>query len=143
MVLLFCKLFSSRTAILLWLLFSFAGQLLNDPRRVFAAAASSPSGATTSADGQEPHLRPPSPPTSQSNEESPPSTSPSRKQKNDLLKSNFEKLKHDAESLAVLAKSLQEELDKSNENILSLDVVDKAEKIEKLARKIKDSARGL
>jgi len=66
----------------------------------------------------------------------------SEKQKRDLMKSNFEKMKHDARDLADLAKALQDELDKSNQNILSLDVVDKAEKIEKLARKIKGTARG-
>jgi hypothetical protein len=65
-----------------------------------------------------------------------------RKQKRDLLKQNFEKMKRDAEELAALTKALQEELDKSNENLLSLQVVDKAEKIEKLAKRIKSTARG-
>ena len=64
------------------------------------------------------------------------------KQKRDLLKSNFEKMKRDAKELADLAKALQEQLDKSNENVLSLDIVAKADKIEKLARKIKGTARG-
>ncbi len=66
----------------------------------------------------------------------------SKKQKQDLLKSNFEKLKHDADELSTLAKSLQQDLDKSNENVLSLKVLDRAEKIEKLARKIKSEAKG-
>lgn len=65
-----------------------------------------------------------------------------RKQKRDFLKQNFEKMKRDAEELAALAKALQEELDRSNENLLSLQVVDKAEKIEKLAKRIKSTARG-
>jgi len=64
------------------------------------------------------------------------------KQKQELLKSKFEKLKKDASDLAALAKSLQEEIDASNEHVLSLKVVDKAEKIEKLARKIKSAAKG-
>ena len=64
------------------------------------------------------------------------------KQKQDLLKSNFEKVKRDADDLVVLAKSLQEDLSKSNENVLSLKVVEKAEKIEKLARRIKTTAKG-
>ena len=38
--------------------------------------------------------------------------------------------------------SLQKDLDGSNQNVLSLKVLDKAEKIEKLAKKIKNSARG-
>jgi len=51
-------------------------------------------------------------------------------------------MKRDAGELADLAKALQEELNKSNENILSLDIVDKADKIEKLAKRIKGTARG-
>jgi len=66
----------------------------------------------------------------------------SQKQKKDLLKDNFEKMKRDADELADLAKSLQEDLNKSNENVFSLGVVDKADKIEKLAKKIKGTARG-
>jgi hypothetical protein len=66
----------------------------------------------------------------------------SGKQKRDLMKANFEKMKHDAEELATLAKALHDELDKSNVYVLSLDVVGKAEKIERLARKIKTTARG-
>jgi hypothetical protein len=64
------------------------------------------------------------------------------KQKQDLLKSNFEKLKRDAGDLAALVKSLQEEIDHSNENVLSLKVLEKAERIEKLAKKIKSAAKG-
>lgn len=66
----------------------------------------------------------------------------SRKQKKDLLKYNFEKMKRDADDLAALAKSLQKDLEKSSENVLSLQVVEKAEKIEKLAKRIKGAARG-
>jgi hypothetical protein len=73
-----------------------------------------------------------------------PETTPrlSPKQKREIAKSRFEKMKQDADDLAALAKSLQEELDKSNENVFSLHVVEKAEKIEKLARKIKGEAKG-
>jgi hypothetical protein len=66
----------------------------------------------------------------------------SRKQKRDLLKSNFEKMKQDVDELVDLAVSLQNDLDKTNENILSLDVLEKAKKIEKLAKKIKNAAKG-
>src|SRR5690349_1939954 len=69
-----------------------------------------------------------------------PSLSP--RQKLDLLRSNFERMKKDTDVLLDLAKSLQKDLDGSNQNVLSLKVVDKAEKIEKLAKKIKNSARG-
>jgi hypothetical protein len=73
-----------------------------------------------------------------------PSTPPEvlKKQKHELLKWNFEKLKRDADELEALAKSLQEDLGKSNQNVLSLKVVNKAGKIEKLARKIKEAAKG-
>jgi len=137
MALLFCKLSFRRTAILLWLLVIFAGPLLDNPPLVSAPAVSPLSMATSAANGgqADPQLR-----SAQSNEESP---SPlSQKQKKDLLKSNFEQMKRDASELADLATALKEELNKSNENVLSLDIVDKADKIEKLARRIKGTARG-
>jgi hypothetical protein len=77
-----------------------------------------------------------------STHEEEPAAQITRKQKRNLLKQNFEKMKRDAEELATLAKALQEDLDKSNENLLSWQVVNKAEKIEKLAKRIKSTARG-
>ena len=71
-----------------------------------------------------------------------PSIPLSDKQKRELLKANFDTMKRDAKELADLAKNLQDQLDKSNENVLSLGIVEKADKIEKLARKIKSTARG-
>jgi hypothetical protein len=137
MALLFFKFSFWRTAILLGLLLSFTGLWLDDPPLLYASAASSPSRPTSDAPGPQadPNLR-----QAQTNPES--SLPLSQKQKNDLLKSNFEKMKRDAGELADLAKALQEELNKSNENILSLDIVDKADKIEKLAKRIKGTARG-
>ena len=64
------------------------------------------------------------------------------KQKQELLKSKFEKMKHDADDLAALAKSLQQDVGKSSQNVLSLKVLDQADKIEKLARRIKSEAKG-
>jgi len=94
-----------------------------------------------------PHLNPPASAASQ--EPAPPVPEGAnfppemvKKQKKELLKQNFEKMKSDADELVELSKSLQTDLDKSNENVLSLKVVDRAEKIEKLARKIKELARG-
>jgi hypothetical protein len=66
----------------------------------------------------------------------------SQKRKKALLDYNFKKLKQHAQDLADLAKSLQAEVDKSNENVLSLTIVKKAEQAEKLARKIKNEAKG-
>lgn len=62
------------------------------------------------------------------------------KQQRAILKSNFEKMKQDADELADLAKSLQQDLHQSNQNVLSLKVLGKADKIEKLAKKIKSLA---
>ena len=128
-----------RTAILLWFFGSLAAQMLDTPRSVAATVATWSDQATPRAvnakasqgavPGDQPIGEPPQIPLT-------------GKQKRDLLKSNFEKMKHDAKELADLSKALQDELDKSNENVLSLDVVDKADKIEKLARKIKGTARG-
>jgi hypothetical protein len=66
----------------------------------------------------------------------------SQKRKKALLDYNFKKLKEHAQDLAELAKSLQAEVDKSNENVLSLEIVKKAEEAEKLARKIKNEVKG-
>lgn len=65
-----------------------------------------------------------------------------QKQKDALLKYNFSKLKKHADELAELAHSLQKKIDQSNQNVLSLDVVRDAEEIEKLAKKIKNEAKG-
>jgi hypothetical protein len=74
--------------------------------------------------------------------ENEPTRALSPKQKRDLLKSNFEKMKRDADELAGLAQSLQDDVNKSSEHVLSLQIMEKAEKIEKLARRIKITARG-
>ena len=151
---LFCKLSFCRTAILLWLVVSFAGQMPGAPRGISAIAAQSPPQTTTASAPQAPAPSPHQATTpsggagvsravqrAQTNQE--PLQPPlSGNQKRNLLKANFEKMKHDAGELTDLAKALQQELDKSNENILSLDVVEKASKIEKLAKRIKESARG-
>lgn len=51
-------------------------------------------------------------------------------------------LKRDTEHLLKLATELQEYVDKSNENVLSLSVVKKAEEIEKLAHSVKEKMKG-
>lgn len=51
-------------------------------------------------------------------------------------------LKRDTEKLLKLATELKENVDKTNENMLSLDVVKKAEEIEKLAHSVKDKMKG-
>ena len=76
------------------------------------------------------------------NDAAPPQDKITHKQRQDILKSKFEKMKADAQELASLVDSLQDELHKSNENILSVRIVEKAEKIEKLAKHIKNAAKG-
>jgi hypothetical protein len=55
-------------------------------------------------------------------------------------KSKLEKTKTDAAELSALADKLRDELKKMNANVLSLDVIQKTEEVEKLAKKIKGEA---
>ena len=60
-------------------------------------------------------------------------------------KANLERqadLKRDTEKLLKLANELKECVDKTNEATLSVDVVKKAEEIEKLAHSVKDKMKG-
>jgi hypothetical protein len=63
-------------------------------------------------------------------------------QKGEAKKSNLEKARTDAAELSALADQLRDELKKMNANVLSLDIIRKTEKVEKLARKIKAEANG-
>ena len=51
-------------------------------------------------------------------------------------------LKRDADKLFQLARELKQYVDKSNENVLSLDVLKKAEEIERLAHSVKEKMKG-
>jgi hypothetical protein len=51
-------------------------------------------------------------------------------------------LKADTDKLLKLAVELKDSVDKSTENVLSLDVLKKAEEIEKLAHSVKDKMKG-
>jgi hypothetical protein len=51
-------------------------------------------------------------------------------------------LKADTDKLLKLAVELKDSVDKSSENVLSLDVLKKAEEIEKLAHSVKDKMKG-
>ena len=51
-------------------------------------------------------------------------------------------LKSDTDKLLKLSTELKSYVDKSNENVLSVDVVKKAEEIEKLAKSVKDKMKG-
>jgi hypothetical protein len=56
-------------------------------------------------------------------------------------KKRQEEIQHDTEKLAKLATELQEYVGKTNEHILSLDVIKKAEEIEKLAHDVKEKMK--
>ena len=51
-------------------------------------------------------------------------------------------LKNDTDKLVKLALELKNSVDKSNENVLSLEVLKKADEIEKLAHSVKDKMKG-
>jgi hypothetical protein len=51
-------------------------------------------------------------------------------------------LKHDTDKLLKLSVELKDYVDKSDENVLSLDVIKKADEIEKLAHSVKDKMKG-
>jgi hypothetical protein len=51
-------------------------------------------------------------------------------------------LKTDTDKLLKLSVELKSYVDKSNENVLSLDVIKRAEEIEKLAHSVKDKMKG-
>jgi hypothetical protein len=51
-------------------------------------------------------------------------------------------LRHDTDRLLKLSVELKQSVDKSDENVLSLDVIKKAEEIEKLAHSVKEKMKG-
>lgn len=53
-----------------------------------------------------------------------------------------QKLKRDTDRLLELATELKQQVDRSNENLLSVDVVKKCEEIEKLAKDVKNKMKG-
>lgn len=57
-------------------------------------------------------------------------------------KQRQEQIKTDTDALLKLATELKQYVDKSNENTLSLDVIKKAEEIEKLAHNVKEKMKG-
>ena len=59
-----------------------------------------------------------------------------------LNKQRQTNLQKDTDRLLKLATELKESVDKSNEHTLSLDVIKKAEEIEKLAKSVKEKMKG-
>ena len=61
----------------------------------------------------------------------------------EMRRTRLEEAKHDAATLAELAEFLKSDLTNSNQNTLSVDTMKRAEKIERLAKKIKNSTKFL
>jgi hypothetical protein len=79
-------------------------------------------------------------------EEQPPDASdvrlPSGKmQKDEILKADHEKNLEDAAKLAKMAEDLRAGIEKSDHNVLSVDLLKQTEEIEKLARRIRSRMR--
>ncbi len=131
-----------RTSILLWLSVGLALLLLGAvPMATQTGSTQSPSGGVTRREAAAEIVAQQQSEIGSGQEHSQESTT--ARQKQYLLKDNLERLRRDAGELADLSKALQEELNKSSENVLSLDVATKADKIQKLAKRIKGNARGL
>src|SRR5690348_17391670 len=56
-------------------------------------------------------------------------------------KDRHEKIKKDTDKLLALATELKQYVDKTNENVMSVDVIKKAEEIEKLAHQVRDKMK--
>ena len=93
------------------------------------------------ANPQYPELSPPGPHKERSAEDA-----LSAEQKQQLAKKQNEvrqqELKKDTDKLFELATELKQYVDKTNENVLSMDVIKKAEQIEKLAKSVKEKMKG-
>ncbi|HLJ28400.1 MAG TPA: hypothetical protein VKY85_16935 [Candidatus Angelobacter sp.] len=63
-----------------------------------------------------------------------------RRQK-EANKKRQEEIREDTQKLYQLATELKDAVDKTNENLLSIDVVKKAEEVEKLAKKVKEKMK--
>lgn len=59
-----------------------------------------------------------------------------------MNKQRFDDLKKDTDKLLELATELKQNVDRANENVLSLDVVKKADEIDKLAKQIREKMKG-
>lgn len=66
----------------------------------------------------------------------------SARQKRSIMRATFERTKTDAAELAAIARQLREDLNKPNADFFSAGVSGRAERIEKLARKIREEAKG-
>jgi len=66
----------------------------------------------------------------------------SAKQKRVIVQANFAKSRTDATQLATLARELREEVSKPTTHTLSAEALSRVEKIEKLAKRIREQTKG-
>lgn len=96
-------------------------------------------------EAQNPKLPPPQFPVPTDQTSSPDQEAKAKMERDMAKKANQERqanLRRDTDKLLKLATELKEYVDKTNENTLSIDVVKKAEEIEKLAHSVKDKMKG-
>lgn len=65
-----------------------------------------------------------------------------RKLDKQINERNYKELKDASDELLKVAKELNDEVEKSGENVMSARIFDQADKIEKLTKKIRDKAKG-
>ena len=58
-----------------------------------------------------------------------------------MNRDRYERIKRDTDKLLELATQLKEYVDKTNENVLSVDVINKADEIDKLAKSIREKMK--
>lgn len=75
------------------------------------------------------------------NEPTPEEQRMEREHDKQMAKERQAAIQRDTDKLLVLATQLKQYVDKTNQNILSLEVMKKAEEIEKLARQVKEKTR--
>jgi hypothetical protein len=80
-----------------------------------------------------------------------PSNDPMEEQNDEKIRKTVEKkmnqerqaqLKRDTDKLLQLSTELKQYVDKTNQNVMSIDVIKKAEEIEKLAHSVKEKMKG-
>ena len=98
-----------------------------------------------SAQGRTPPVAPPPPPNGVPTTNSDADPVQQRQAREMAKRANLQRqaaLRADTDKLLKLAVELKDSVDKSNENVLSLEVLKKAEEIEKLAHSVKDKMKG-
>ncbi len=65
-----------------------------------------------------------------------------RKLEKQIKENNYKDLKAASAELVILSREIQDEVEKSGENVMSARIFEKLEKVDKAAKKIREKARG-